>query len=58
MSKLQLVSHNTEKELEDRKYDKQQIDVECLKKKCGFRWRTTIGVFRDEPICPRCGSDA
>ena len=56
-SNLQLVAHNTEKELEDRKYDKQPIDIECLRKRCGYKWRTTIGQFKDNPKCPKCGSE-
>jgi len=56
MSKPQLVVVNTDKDIEDRKYDKQGIAVECLKKKCGYKWFTTIGDLNDHPQCPRCQS--
>lgn len=57
MSKPQLVVVNTEKELEERKLDKQPLTVECLIKGCGHRWYVTIGKFRDDPHCPKCGSE-
>ena len=53
-SKPQLVVVNSDKDIEDRKYDKQGIPMECLVKKCGYKWFTTIGAFRDDPQCPRC----
>lgn len=56
MSKPKLVVVNTEQDLADRKYDKQHIAMECLVKKCGYKWFPTIGEFRDSPQCPRCKS--
>lgn len=57
MNKPQLVVVNTDKDIEARKYDKKGIAVECPKKRCGYKWFTTIGELNDRPRCPKCGSE-
>ena len=51
--KLEVVVNNSERDLLERRIDKEFIVLQCLRPICRHRWKATIADC-ENPVCPKC----